>query len=122
MDKIELKNMQFFGYHGVFQEEKKLGQRFHIDVILETSLRKAGQTDDLKDSINYADVYEKVKQVVTGESRDLLEAVGEEISMSLLRCYSAVHKVHVTVRKPEAPIAGLFDYVAVHIERTRDEL
>lgn len=122
MDRIELKNMQFYGYHGVFPEEKKLGQRFYIDVVLETSLRKAGLSDDLKDSINYAEVYDQVKQIVTGASRDLLESIAEEISMSLLNRYAAVHKAHVSVRKPEAPIDGLFDYVAVHLERTREDL
>jgi dihydroneopterin aldolase len=120
MDRIEIKNMQFYGYHGVFGEEKKLGQRFHIDVVLETSLRKAGRSDDLKDAIDYSKIYEDVRAIVTGSSYDLLESVGEKIAMILLEKYPAVQKVHVTVRKPEAPIAGIFDYVAIHIERDRE--
>jgi dihydroneopterin aldolase len=122
MDRIEIKNMQFYGYHGVFEEEKKLGQRFHIDVVLETSLRKAGLSDNLDDAINYAEIYEDVKQMVTGPAHDLLESLGEKMAMVLLQKYNAAQRVHVTVRKPEAPIAGLFDYVAIHIERTREDL
>jgi dihydroneopterin aldolase len=122
MDRIEIKNMQFYGYHGVFKEEKKLGQRFHIDVVIEASLRKAGCSDDLNDSINYSSIYEDVREIVTGPPCDLLESVGEKIAMTLLRKYSLLLKVHITVKKPEAPIAGILDYVAVHIERDREDL
>jgi dihydroneopterin aldolase len=121
MDRIELKNMQFYGYHGVFEEEKKLGQRYQIDVVLETCLREAGRTDDLHHSIDYSKVYEDVSRIVTGSSFDLIETVGEEIATELLKNYIQVRKVSVTVRKPEVPIPGILDFVAIHIERERDE-
>lgn len=121
MDRIELKNMRFFGYHGVFDEEKKLGQRFEADVTLYASLRKAGLTDQLHESIDYSEVYSIINRIITGTPRQLLESVAEEIAGQLLLSFSRINEVHVTLRKPEAPIPGLFDYVAVHIERKREE-
>jgi dihydroneopterin aldolase len=60
MDKIYVNGMDFYGYHGVYEEENKLGQRFSADVILEMDTKEAGRTDNLNLTVNYAEVYEKV--------------------------------------------------------------
>lgn len=57
MDKIEIKDACFFGYHGVLPEEKVLGQRFIVDITMFCNLNKAGQTDNLNDTIDYSQVY-----------------------------------------------------------------
>ena len=54
--------MQFYGFHGLMPEENRLGQRFNVDVELFVDLKKAGQTDNMHDSIHYGEVYEQVKQ------------------------------------------------------------
>lgn len=66
MDKVFVEGMEFYGYHGVFKEENKLGQRFKVDLITELDLSKAGQTDDLEQTINYAELYHVCKDIVEG--------------------------------------------------------
>ncbi|KHF33777.1 Dihydroneopterin aldolase [Paenibacillus sp. P1XP2] len=73
MDKMKLHRMEYYGYHGVFEEERKLGQRFYIDLELELDLREAGRNDDLSKTVNYAEVHELVKKVVETESFRLIE-------------------------------------------------
>ena len=63
MDRIVLKNMAFYGYHGNLASEQEQGQRFFVDVEIITDLTKAGQSDQLEDSINYVEVYEIVESV-----------------------------------------------------------
>lgn len=119
MDRIELKNMLFFGYHGVLEEEKRLGQRFQVDVVIEADLRKAGETDDVVYTIDYARVYDMVRDVMIGDRMNLLEAVAERIAAVILHEFTAVRKALITIRKPEAPISGILDYAAVTVERDR---
>ncbi len=113
MDRIVLKNMGFFGYHGNLESEKSQGQRFFVDVEVKTDLTKAGQTDQLEDSINYVEVYNTVAAIITGESRNLLERVGALIADELWNQYKGIVGLSVTVRKPSVPIAGMLDYVEV---------
>ena len=71
MDKIYVNGMKFYGYHGVFPEEQKLGQRFNVDVMLTLDLSKAGLSDDLDATVNYKEVYDAVKEIVEGEFREI---------------------------------------------------
>ncbi|MDI9475806.1 MAG: dihydroneopterin aldolase [Natronincolaceae bacterium] len=120
MDKILMNGMMFYGYHGVLEEEKELGQRFIVDVILYTDLKKAGKTDNLDCTVNYKEVYETIKRIVEDERYNLLEALAERICEDILRLFGTVLKVNVKIKKPETPVAGIFDYFAVQIERERD--
>lgn len=113
MDKIVLKNMAFYGYHGNLTSEQAQGQRFFVDVEVTTDLTKAGQSDQLEDSINYVEVYELVESVMTGEKHNLLERLGALIADSLYQHYQGIVGLSVTVRKPSVPIAGILDYVEV---------
>ncbi|AGX02129.1 MULTISPECIES: dihydroneopterin aldolase [Bacillaceae] len=119
MDKIYLNNMKFYGYHGVFPEETKLGQRFAVDVIVETDLEKAGKSDNLEDSINYGEIYQVCKEVVEGKPFKLVEALAEKISAEMLGRFPAISSVTVRVIKPDPPIPGHYDSVAVEITRGR---
>lgn len=118
-DLIRLCNMQFYGRHGVNPEEQVLGQRFQVDVDLRVNTRPAALQDDLHLTINYAQVYKVVKQIVEEERFDLIEALAETLAMHIGRHF-APESVRVCVRKPHAPIKGVLDYVAVEIERTRE--
>ena len=116
-DNIQLRNMQFYGRHGVNPEEKELGQRFEIDVDLSVDTRAAGLHDDLRQTINYAHVYRIVKQTVENECFDLIEALAETIATRIGQQFGP-DAIRVCVRKPHAPLKGVLDYVAVEIERT----
>ena len=105
LDKIMLDGMVFYGYHGVSEEEKSQGQRFIIDVALTTDLTKAGHTDDLKDTIDYSQVYEMVKEVLEGPKQNLIESLADTIASRILNSYQ-IEEVMVIVRKPEVPIKG----------------
>ncbi|PLR91884.1 dihydroneopterin aldolase [Bacillus sp. T33-2] len=119
MDKISVNQMEFYGYHGVFPEENRLGQRFVVDLAVELDLKKAGTTDLLEDSINYAELYNLCKEVVEGETYKLLETIAETISGRILTQYPMIYVCHVKVIKPDPPIPGHYRSVAVEITRSR---
>ncbi|MBY6038500.1 dihydroneopterin aldolase [Fictibacillus nanhaiensis] len=119
MDKMYVNGMKFYGYHGVFPEEQKLGQRFNVDVTLQMDLSKAGLTDDLEQTVNYKEIYDAVKGIVEGDPVKLLESLAETIAALLLVKFSLIDEVTVKVIKPDPPIPGHYDSVAVEIHRGR---
>lgn len=119
MDKISVNQMSFFGYHGVFPEETKLGQRFIVDLDVFCNLQKAGISDDLSYSINYAELYILSREIVEGKPYKLIEAVAEKIASDVLERFPRVNEVKVKVIKPDPPIAGHYQSVSVEITRRR---
>lgn len=119
MDKIIINKMEFYGYHGLFPEENKLGQRFFVDVELFSDVKKAGYSDDMNDSIDYGHVYTLVKTVLEGEVKNLVEAVAEQVAADLLTTFANLSACTVKVIKPDPPIAGNYKSVAVEIYRER---
>lgn len=120
-DRITLKNMVFYGSHGVSPAERELGQRFEIDLTLHVNLRSAAAVDKLSATLNYGDVYRVVEQVATERVFNLLETLAQVIAKEVL-CLFPADRVEVVVRKPRAPIRGTIDHVEVVIARNRDEL
>lgn len=119
MDKIILTKIEFYAYHGVLEEEKRLGQKFQIDLEVHLDLSKAGQTDDVKHTLNYVGLYDVVKQTAQIERYDLLETIGEKIASRLLEKYPQIQTVRVKVIKPTPPIEGILAGTAIEIERSR---
>ncbi|HVJ50491.1 dihydroneopterin aldolase [Desulfitobacterium sp.] len=117
-DAIHLKGLEFYGYHGVMPEEKVLGQRFIVDVDLYQDLRKPGSSDQVADTINYAEVYQLIKTIVTSEPFHLLERLAEEIAKQMLNAFSC-EALRVEIHKPQAPIPGLFEDASVEIWREK---
>jgi dihydroneopterin aldolase len=118
-DAVFLEGLRFYAYHGVNPEERAAGQRFLVDVELEADLRAAGQRDDLAATINYSAVYKRVRAIVEGPPRRLIEALAEDLAVALLTEFPA-EAVTVTVRKPEVALKGAFLVAAgVRIRRTR---
>lgn len=115
-DRIRLRGLQFFAYHGVMDEEKTLGQRFFVDVDLRRDLSLAGQSDQVQDTINYAEVYQVIKLIVTEERYHLIERLAERIAERVLDEFSC-EAIRVEVHKPQAPIPGILDDVSVEIFR-----
>ncbi|RFU62665.1 dihydroneopterin aldolase [Peribacillus glennii] len=119
MDKIYVNGMQFYGYHGVFPEENRLGQRFAVDLAVELDLSTAGKSDNLDDSINYGELYSICRDVVEGKTFKLVESIAEHIASEVLVKYETIHFCTVKVYKPDPPIPGHYQSVAVEIRRGR---
>ncbi|MGI6082763.1 MAG: dihydroneopterin aldolase [Limnochordia bacterium] len=121
-DRVSLRGMVFYGTHGVYEEEARLGQRFELDVDLYADIDRAGRSDQLEDAINYGDVYRHVRSVVQGRRFQLIEALATEVARRLLQEYPTLEAVTVRVRKPHAPIDGVLDTVEIEIYRRRSWL
>jgi dihydroneopterin aldolase/2-amino-4-hydroxy-6-hydroxymethyldihydropteridine diphosphokinase len=119
-DRIVLQGISAHGHHGVLDFEKADGQSFVVDVTLEVDLRRAGRSDVLAHTVNYAEVAADVVSLITGPSLDLIEALADQIAASTLR-RPLVQAVEVTVHKPQAPVGVAFADVRVSVERHRDE-
>lgn len=122
MDKIWIRGLRVYAYHGVKASEKEKGQPFELDVMLEADLHKPGRTDDLNDTVNYSKVARRIAAVMQAEKNDLIERAAERTAQAVLTEFPAVQAVTVRLKKPRAPIAADFEYVAVEITRTREEI
>ena len=118
-DEEFLEGLRFYGYHGLNPEERALGQRFVVDVHLAADLRQAGRSDDLGDTINYSAVAKRVRAIVEGPPRELIETVAEEIATALLAEHPLARSVTVTLRKPEAALKGIImEAAGVRVRRS----
>lgn len=117
MDKIYINNLEFIGFHGVFPEEKKLGQKFLVSLELTVDTREAGKTGDLTKSVHYGLVAQDVEKLFLEKSIDLIETCAENIAEMVLKKYELVKEVKVIVKKPWAPLQMHFENVAVEITR-----
>lgn len=117
MDIIRLKNMVFYGYHGVHESEKMLGGKFEVDLEIYKDLKKAGKSDNLTDTLNYEKVYKTVYNCIRRNKFYLIEALAERIAESIIAKYKT-KRVIVKVRKPHAPVKGVLDTVEVEFDRS----
>jgi len=119
--RISLKNMVFYGFHGVYEFERQLGQRFYIDLDMKADLDKAGKSDQLAETVDYVAIYNQTKEIVENNQFQLLEALSYHIAEEVLRLHPLVQEVTVRVRKPSVPIAAALDYVEVEAVRSREQ-
>ena len=113
--KIRLKNIQLFGYHGVADAEKKLGQRFEIDVEVRAEIDEAIYRDTFNKTIDYSEIYQDVVKVFSSYKFNLIESLAKGIAVKLCDIYS-LSGCCVVIRKPDAPIDGILDTVEVEID------
>ncbi len=121
MDKITLSKMEFEGHTGCLDFEKAEGQRFIVSIDVFSDRIKGCYTDELSDTIDYAAVFDVVKQTVTSDHGNLIEHLAQLIADNVLASDKRIAKVNVTVSKPEAPVKGIFETMEVTIERARKE-
>ena len=121
MNTLRLKNMKIFAYHGVNNYEKKFGAEFQIDIELTYDNNKSFISDKLKDVINYEEVYVDVEYCVKENKYNLIEALAEEILNVIMLKYIVVESSVVRVRKPFAPIKGIFDNIEFEIVKKRND-
>jgi dihydroneopterin aldolase len=120
MDKIIIRDLKIFAYHGVNPEEKRDGQNFIFDIDLYVNFTKACYSDNVLDTVSYAKVVKTVKRVFTQEKYDLLEKASQITADAILEEYPDVFRVDITLKKPDAPIKADFGYVGVVISRERE--
>lgn len=118
-DRIVLKDIHVYAYVGVLPHERAEGQNFYLDLALYQGYSRAGLTDNLDHTVSYAEVALLAKQVAAQSSRQLLEALAEDIAREILAAYPRLCCVEVTVHKPEAPIETEFSDVTYTIRRYR---
>lgn len=117
-DQIVLKGISARGHHGVLDFEKRDGQTFVVDVTMHLDLGPAGTSDDLADTVNYAEVAGDVVALIEGDSLDLIETLASRIADKVL-LRPLVEAVEVVVHKPEAPVGHPFTDVQVRVNRER---
>ena len=121
MDKIIVKGLKLFAYHGVNPEEKVDGQNFVLDITAELDTKKAQYSDNVDDTVSYAKIIKTVRAVFTEKSYDLIEAAANRVGVAVMQTYPEISSVTVLLMKPEAPIKAEFEYVAVEQTITREQ-
>lgn len=119
-DELSVLGIECFGYHGVFDQEKRDGQIFVIDLTLGVDTRPAARSDDLRDAVDYGSLVDQVAAAVTGEPVDLIEKLADRVARVCL-LDARVEWARVTVHKPDAPIAAKFSDVTLTITRHRTD-
>ena len=122
MDQIIIKDLEVYGHHGVLKEENVLGQKFLVSMSLSLPLRKAGYSDDIADSIDYAQVSHLVKEEMEKTTFQLIEALAEHLCDAILLTFPMVTRITMELKKPWAPILLPLDTVSVRLERSRHEV
>ena len=118
LDQIQIRGLRVYAYHGVKETEKEKGQPFEPDITLWTDVRIPGNSDRLEDTVNYSKVAQKAVALLRSEKNDLIERVSTRVADGILEAFPVVG-VTVCLKKPRAPIAADFQYVAVQITRWR---
>ncbi|MBQ9552974.1 MAG: dihydroneopterin aldolase [Clostridia bacterium] len=119
MDKIIIKGLSVFAHHGVNEEETLYGQRFLLDIEARADLTRAGQTDDLNDTVSYAQMIKTAQRVMTEQNDKLLERAATRVADALLAEFDRLESVKIRLMKPDAPMKAEFDCVGIETERTR---
>jgi 7,8-dihydroneopterin aldolase/epimerase/oxygenase len=118
LDRIAIHGLSAHAFHGVYEAERRLGQTFRVDAVLELDTAPAAADDDLERTVNYAELARALHVVLTGEPVDLLETLAQRLADVCLED-PLVDAVEITVHKPEADLGVPFDDVSVAIRRER---
>lgn len=118
-DQILLTGVHGFGYHGLFDHERRNGQDFFVDVVLNLDLLAVSQSDSIDETVNYAEITDLIVIEITTNPVSLIEKLAGRIADRILNSYSRVNSVSVTVHKPQAPVSASLKDIAVQITRVR---
>lgn len=119
MDTIEITGITGWGYHGVFEHERRDGQEFSVDVTLGLDVSAASASDDLAATVDYGEVAQRIHAVLVGEPTLLIETLAERMADACRSVpgFTSVSFVEIAVHKPAAPISVPFTDVVVRIRR-----
>jgi 7,8-dihydroneopterin aldolase/epimerase/oxygenase len=112
---IHMKNCAFFARHGVHDEEERMGQRFYVDAWLDVERGDALENDSIHGTVDYGKAFQVIEKIVTGERRFLIEALALQVALKLRSTFPQILRAEITVRKPNAPVPGVLDYVEVTV-------
>jgi dihydroneopterin aldolase len=118
-DQIVLTGIHGFGYHGLFEHERKDGQDFYVDLSLSVDLTAASYSDAIEDTVNYAEITDLVVEEITSNPVNLIEKLAARIAERVLNQHIKVQSVTATVHKPQAPVAAQLEDIAVVVTRSR---
>lgn len=116
---VKLIGVEIFGHHGVTKAEQSIGQKFRIDVEMFLDLSVAGKSDNVKDTVDYTEVYKTIESITHSRRYRLIEAMAEEICSALGKQFPMVDTIRVRIKKPGAAIGGILDHAEVEIERPK---
>lgn len=120
-DTLLVKDMEFWGTHGYFEEENKLGQAFKVDIEATIDMTDMCEKDEFVWEISYVALFKAAQKVVEKEEHKLIQRMAYRIIEEVFATTPA-SSVQVKVKKPSAPLGGIFDYAGCIIERTREEM
>lgn len=118
MGLIRIEQMEFYSFHGCFEEERIVGNRFIVDLLMETEMSQACKTDRISDALNYQVAYDLVKAEMKTKSY-LLEHIAGRILDALFNNFPELEKASVKVSKMNPPMGGKIGSVSVEISRTK---
>jgi 7,8-dihydroneopterin aldolase/epimerase/oxygenase len=118
-DAIFIKGLLIHARHGVLEHESEVGQRFVIDLDLDIDLSDSSRTDRLSDTVSYSNVVTTATSAFKDTNYYLLERAAGAVADAILAAFPRIRAVKVTVHKPHAPIAAIFEDVGVVLTRTR---
>ena len=118
-DTIFVTGLSIHARHGVMDHETEVGQRFVIDLELYTDLSEPSRTDRLADTVSYAEVVATTTAAFKNTNYKLLERAAGAVADAILSSFPRIRAVKITVHKPHAPIAAIFDDVGIMLTRSR---
>ena len=119
MTTIELSGLVLFGHHGYLEEERRLGQRFLVDLWVDVADDRALSSDEIEHTADYRRLAAAVREVFAGPEKQLLEGLAGEVVDTILERFPEVGRVHVRVRKPDVVLDPPVEHAAVIVERRR---
>lgn len=121
MDKILVRNLKIFAWHGVNPEEKENGQNFVFDIDAYVDISVPCVSDNVDDTVSYAKIIKETVRIFTLQKDDLLERAAQRVADGLFESFDKIQSLRILLKKPEAPIKADFEYVGVEIFRERVE-
>ena len=116
---IILEDLRLFAYHGMAEQEHKVGNEYRIDIRLHVNITRAAQTDNVADTVNYAEVFETVKTEMKTPSK-LLENVAGRIANALLAHFPQTTGIDLVLRKRNPPMGADIAWTGVELHIQRD--
>lgn len=116
-DQIIIRDLEIYSNHGVYKEEKVLGQKFLVSAVLYTDTKRAGVSDQIEYSVDYGVVCHRIAEIMEKNTFDLIERVAETIAKTLLLEFALIQKLDIEVKKPWAPVGLPLDSISVKISR-----
>ncbi len=113
---IKIEGLEFYAYHGHYREERYVGNRFLLDISINTNTTKAEKSDNIEDTLNYQQVYAIIKDDMENKQSHLLENIGRRIIDRLYKNFDGIDKVKLKISKINPPMGGQIQSVSVTIE------